>query len=251
MGHSEQHRHRLNPRVERRRRIKIVALVVPALLNRLLKPLLGWKHVPFILGMLLRAPSYRAIFNRPNDDQGLREVKKTFLLVGVLYNRLRDRFGDEVAFRTAHRFLFELANTVQRQAYFPPPGMPREWDWFHREHEAQIADGFIRNNENDGVLHSENRVSLHITRCRFFEAFRDMGNAGLAQAFCRSDETIFNEYSPEMRFHRGLDVPNTIARGAKQCTFIYDRVPMHDASTGKHCQTRSHGQGTSSQGRRH
>jgi hypothetical protein len=221
---------RLDPWLEKKRRLRILAIVVPSLLNRLLLPVLGWRRIPFIVSMLLAAPSYRRTFARPGDDAGLKEVKRTFLLVGVLYHRLLDRFGEAVAFRITHAFVFELANAVQRQAYFPPPGKPRDWDWFHREHEAQIREGFIRNNENDGIVHSANRVSLHITRCRFYETFRDMGNAGLTDAFCRSDETVFNNYSPEMRFHRGTELPNTIARGAKQCTFIYDRLPVKDAA---------------------
>jgi hypothetical protein len=213
----------LDEGIERRRRIRVLTRVVPVLLNRLLKPVLGWRRVPFVLSMLLSAPRYRKAFARPDDDAGLTEVKQTFLLVGVLYNRLRERFGEDVAFRTAYAFIFELGNAVQRQAYLPPPGTRFPWEWFHREHEAQIAEGFIRNNENDGIVHSDDRVSLHITRCRFFEAFRDMGNAGLTDAFCRSDETVFNEISPDMRFHRGTDMPDTIVRGAKRCTFIYER----------------------------
>lgn len=214
---------RLDPWREKRRRLTILAGVVPRLLSDVLGPLLGWHRVPFIVGMLVAAPHYRKQFARVTDDDGLREVKRTFLLVGVLYNRLRDRFGEEVAYRSAHDFIYALGNAVQRQAYFPPAGVPRKWKWFHQEHEAQIREGFIRNNENDGILYSENQVSLHITRCRFFEAFRDMGNAKLVEAFCASDETVFNEYSPEMRFHRGTEVPNTIARGARRCTFVYDR----------------------------
>lgn len=218
----------LNPWREKKRRLAILAGVVPRLLNQILTPLLGWRRVPFIVAMLLAAPAYRKRFARSNDDAGLREVKQTFLLVGVLYNRLLDRFGEEVAYRAAHDFIYELGNAVQRQAYFPPAGVPRKWEWFHQEHEAQIREGFIRNNENDGILYDENQVSLHITRCRFFEAFRDMGNARLAEAFCESDETVFNEYSPEMLFHRGTEVPNTIARGASRCTFIYNRrIPGH------------------------
>ncbi|HEY0847931.1 MAG TPA: L-2-amino-thiazoline-4-carboxylic acid hydrolase [Noviherbaspirillum sp.] len=215
----------LNPWAEKRRRLRILTRVVPSLLNRLLAPLLGAARLPFILRLFVRAPAYRQKFSRPEDDAGLKEVKRTFLLVGVLYQELRARFGEEIAFRTAHRFIFELGNAVQRQAYFPPPVMPRDWDWFHREHEAQMAEGFIRNNENDGIRHSAQQVSLHITRCRFYEAFRDMGHAGLTEAFCRSDETVFNEYSAAMFFHRGSEVPNTIARGAPRCTFVYDRRP--------------------------
>lgn len=214
----------LDASLERRRRLRVLTRVVPALLNRLLKPVLGWRRVPFVLSMLLNAPRYRQVFARPDDDAGLAEVKRTFLLVGVLYNRLRERMGEEVAFRVTHAFIYELGNAVQRQAYLPPDGVSRPWEWFHREHEAQIAEGFIRNNENDGIVHSERQVALHITRCRFFEAFRDMGNAGLTEAFCRSDETVFNEITPEMRFHRGFEKPDTIARGATRCTFIYDRL---------------------------
>lgn len=215
--------HHLNRRVEIGRRLRLLSLTVPCILNRLLKPALGWHRFPFLVAMLLSAPGYRRAFSRPDDDAGLIEVKKTFLLVGVLYQRLLSRLGEQVAHDLAYTFIFELGNSVQRTAYLPPPGTPREWAWFHAEHEAQMREGFIRNNENDGVIHEENRVSLHITRCRFFEAFRDMGNAQLTEAFCRSDETVFNEYSSKMRFHRGEATPNTIARGAARCTFIYER----------------------------
>ncbi|OWW22630.1 hypothetical protein AYR66_27145 [Noviherbaspirillum denitrificans] len=204
--------------------MRILTRVVPRLLNTHLAPLLGWRRFLFFVEMLLSAPRYRKQFSRTTDDAGLVEVKDTFLLVGVLYNKLRARFGEDAAFKAAYQFLFELGDAVQRRAYFSPEGMARDWGRFHQEHEAQMAEGFIRNNENDGVLHSENRVSFHITRCRFFEAFHDMGNAGLTEAFCRSDETVFNSYSPEMHFHRGSTFPNTIARGANQCTFIYDRT---------------------------
>ncbi|HVL77330.1 MAG TPA: L-2-amino-thiazoline-4-carboxylic acid hydrolase [Noviherbaspirillum sp.] len=220
---------RLDPLREKRRRVRILTRVVPVLLNRALKPVLGRARFAFVVRMLMRAPAYRREFMHATDDPGLKEVKQTFLLVGVLYNELLARVGQDLAFRTARTFLYELANAVQRQAYIPPRGTPRRWEWFHSEHEAQIVEGFIRNNENDGIRYSSSQVSLHITRCRFFEAFRDMGNAGLTEGFCRSDETVFNEFSPEMRFHRGEDVPNTIARGAARCTFIYDRITPSQA----------------------
>ncbi len=214
---------KLDPHRERQRRRRLLTRVVPALLNRHLPPLLGWRRWPFLIVMLLSTRHYRKKFARPTDDAGLLDVKRTFLLVGVLYNRLRETRGDDIAYTTTHAFLFDLANAVQRQAYLPDPGVARTWSWFHREHEAQMEEGFIRNNENDGVVKTENRVALHITRCRFFEAFRDMGNAHLTEAFCRSDEVVFNEYSQKMHFHRGNALPNTIARGATRCTFIYDR----------------------------
>ena len=135
------------------------------------------------------------------------------------------RIGEAKALAITQAFLYRLACAVQRQAYFPPPGEPRTWDHFHREHEAQIKEDFISHNENDGVVHTDATVTMDITRCRFHECFRDMGNAAITEAFCRSDETVFNEYSPLMRFHRGGQVPDTIARGASRCTFIYERLP--------------------------
>jgi len=90
-------------------------------------------------------------------------------------------------------------------------------------HETQMREGFISTNENDGIHRSGERVTLDIVRCRFHECFRDMGSPAITLAFCRSDETVFNEYSPMMRFHRGPAPVNTIARGAARCTFIYER----------------------------
>jgi len=214
----------LDPALERRRRHHIMLSVVPRLLNRHLAPLLGLRRFLFILRLFALAPRYRVRFARPADDGGMQEVKRTFLLVGVLYNELCLAVGESTAFATTHAFLFDLACAVQRQAYLPPLPQARSWERFHEEHAAQFKEGFIRNNENDGIVSSEREVRLHIVRCRFYEAFRDMGNAALTEAFCRSDEVVFNEYSAGMRFHRGLEAPNTIARGGQRCVFVYERL---------------------------
>lgn len=216
---------KLNPAVERQRRRSLLFNTVPQLLNQELESALGGWRFLFIARLFLMAPFYGKRFRRASDDMPLREVKKTFLLVGVLYNELAKKIGDAKALEITQAFLYRLGCAVQRQAYFPPPGKTRTWDHFHREHEAQMAEGFIRHNENDGVIHTDQTVTMHITRCRFHECFRDMGNAAITEAFCRSDETVFNEYSPLMRFHRGGQVPDTIARGALRCTFIYERLP--------------------------
>ncbi len=213
---------KLDPVRERRRRIYILLFVMPRLFNQHLRPLLGWRRFLFIARMLLSAPRYREQFARPTDDAGLKEVKQTFLLVGAFYNELLWVRGETIASRTSHALLGDIANAVQRQAYLPPPPLPRTWEWFHQEHEAQMEEGFIRNNENDGIQRGDRVYSLHITRCRFFETFRDMGSPGLTEAFCHSDEIVFNEYSPQMRFHRGHEQPNTIARGGKRCAFIFE-----------------------------
>lgn len=214
----------LDPRKEFARRLHTLAVTVPALLNRHLRLPLGWRRFHFILRMLVRAPAYKATFARASDDPQLRAVKSTFMLVGVLYNELAQRLGKDEALNIATAFLYDLGCAVQRSAYFPAPGSPASWDAFHAAHEAQMAEGFISANENDGIVHAVDQIRLNITRCRFHECFRDMGAPALTQAFCRSDETVFNAYSPSMRFHRGSVTPDTIARGASRCVFIYERL---------------------------
>jgi hypothetical protein len=213
----------LDPALEARRRLGTLLVTVPRLLNRHLRPMLGWRRFAFIPKLFALAGTYRKQFSRPGDDAQLQRVKATFLLVGVLYNELAKPEGAERALSTTQSFLQDLACAVQRKAYFPPGGEARTWDYFHDAHEAQMREGFISTNENDGIHRSDKLVTLDIVRCRFHECFRDMGNPAITLAFCRSDETVFNEYSPIMRFHRGPVPVNTIARGAARCTFIYER----------------------------
>lgn len=214
---------RLNPALEARRRLGTLVVTVPGLLNRHLRPVLGWRRFAFIPRLFALAGTYRKQFSRPDDDAQLQRVKATFLLVGVLYNELAKSKGSECALSTTQSFLHDLGCAVQRKAYFPPDGKTPTWDYFHDAHEAQMREGFISTNENAGIHRSDKLVTLDIIRCRFHECFRDMGNPEITLAFCRSDETVFNEYSPIMRFHRGPAMVNTIARGAPRCTFIYER----------------------------
>lgn len=213
---------RLDHRQERLRRLRTLLITVPGLLNRHLRPL-GWRRFTWIAGLLARAPRYARQFARPDDDAGHREVKKTFLLVGALYQELRARHGAPMALQITDAFLFDLGCAVQRQAY-AGGSAPLTWGRFHDEHEAQMREGFIRHNEVVGLMRSEQRVALEIKRCRFFEAFRDMGEARLAEAFCRSDEAVFNGLVARMRFHRGGASPDTIARGATRCRFVFERM---------------------------
>jgi hypothetical protein len=214
---------RLDPALEARRRLGILFVTVPGLLNRHLGPVLGWRRFTFIPKIFALAGTYKKQFSRPDDDAQLRRVKATFLLIGVLYNELAKTEGAERALSTTQSFLHDLGCAVQRKAYFPPEGETRTWDYFHDAHEAQMREGFISANQNGGIHRSDKLVTLNILRCRFHECFRDMGNPAITLAFCRSDETVFNEYSPIMRFHRGPAPVNTIARGAADCTFIYER----------------------------
>lgn len=213
----------LNQALERKRRRHTLLVTVPRLLNRHLAPVLGSGRWLFIVRLLLDAGRYKRQFAKPTDDASLTKVKATFLLVGALYNELIPRIGTDRALSTTQAFLFDLASEVQRTAYFGTSPFERGWDRLHDEHELQMNEGFISANEHDAIQRSADRVSLHITRCRFHECFRDMGNAAITEAFCRSDEAVFNDYSATISFHRGGVSPDTVARGAKACTFVFLR----------------------------
>lgn len=216
---------KLHPFVEARHRAGTLLLTVPRLLNVHLASWRAWGRFRFVSRILARAGTYRKQFARPEDDIQLRRVKDTFLLIGVLYNELAKVEGAGRALARTHEFLHDLGCDVQRKACFPPRGQARTWDFFHHAHEAQMEEGFIGTNENGGIRRTDGSVGFEITRCRFHECFRDMGNGEITLAFCRSDETVFNEYSPAvMRFHRGVSPVNTIARGAPRCAFLFERV---------------------------
>lgn len=213
----------LDQDLERRRRWHTLLVTVPRLLDRHLKPVLGDGRWPFLARLLLSTSRYRRKFARPDDDERLKRVKATFLLVGCLYNELIVRVGSDQALSTTQAFLFDLASAVQRKAYFGASVDARGWDRLHDDHELQMGEGFISANEHDAIERSGDRVSLHVTRCRFHECFRDMGNAAITQAFCRSDEAVFNDYLPTIQFHRGGHQPDTIARGSRVCAFVFER----------------------------
>ncbi|GAX91641.1 L-2-amino-thiazoline-4-carboxylic acid hydrolase [Effusibacillus lacus] len=199
---------------------------VLSILNKHLLPALGWRRFLFIPSLLATVPKYRRQFARSDDDYGLREFKKTFLLVGVLYHELVKVTGEEIARQTTKNFLAEVAIAVQRSWYIPAPGILRSYEAFHIEHEHQMQHGIIRHNEHDEIIVEPNLYRFHITRCLFHETFEDMGIPWLTEVFCQSDEVVFNEYTPDMKFHRGDNEVNTIARGAAQCTFIFEKIQV-------------------------
>ncbi|GAX91662.1 hypothetical protein [Effusibacillus lacus] len=48
----------------------------------------------------------------------------------------------------------------------------------------------------------------------------------MTEVFCHSDEVVFNEYTPDMKFHRGDIEVNPIARGTSQCALIFEKVQV-------------------------
>jgi hypothetical protein len=211
--------------------MKSVKVMAISILHHHLKRVLGWERFVFLPKLLLSLPGYAKRFAKADDDEGLRVFKQMFTMDGALYYELRKRFGEQLARDTTYAFLCDVANAVQRSWYFPPNGEPRSFAAFHRNHESRMKHGLIRYNEHDEIVENPHMYRFHITRCVFHETFRDMGLPWLTEAFCRSDEVVFNEYSPSIKFHRGMEEDkNTIARGGSRCVFVFERVKNPDQS---------------------
>jgi hypothetical protein len=176
----------------------------------------GWA----LLRALLHRRRWRAQFARPTDDARLTETKRRFELAGALFGELERANGREEALRLVAPLLEALAVRTQRATY---RGATGGWDQFHRAHEQAMSSGFVSVNDHDEIETSPAQVRFHVVRCRFHEALRDMGAPELTEALCRSDERVFPELVPGMRFHRGEDSPDTIARGGRRCGFVFAR----------------------------
>ncbi len=156
---------------------------------------------------------------RPGDDEGLRSAKERLGLAAAYLRELTPRVGREEALRVVRALLEDISIAEQRRAY----GHAATWDAFHDAHFRAMRSGFVAVNEHDVPEVSPDRVSFHVVRCRFHEALGALGAPELTEALCRSDERVFPDLVPGMQFDRGDEKPDTIARGASRCGFVFHR----------------------------
>jgi len=197
--------------------IQIVALVV-----RHVRPALGWRTPWFVGTWALRLPQYRKRFVGAGDALGLREIKQSLFPLAALHHELVGVLGEPEALAVSRALTLDVATHLQRRWYLTSRTQ-RSWAAFHLGHERQMRSGLLRHNEHTLPTVTPVRVEFRITRCLLHEAMAAMDAAPLTEAFCRSDEIVFNEYLPEMRFHRDDAPVNTIARGARDCGFAFER----------------------------
>lgn len=199
---------------------KIVALII---LNKHLKAILGINRIPFILKLLLSTPIYKKRFFNGTEDKGLFKVKKTFLLIGALYYELAKIVDKNKAKEISFNTLLDIAVEFQGKWYL---SNKRSWNNLLSEHKYQTKHGLIKYNEHEILVEDSNIYRFNITRCLFYEGFKDMGIPWITEAFCRSDEVVFNKYLPTINFNRGNDENNTLAKGSNRCIFIFENYDI-------------------------
>jgi hypothetical protein len=183
---------------------------------------LGWRALPFLVGTFAGLGSYRREILSPTDDEGLAAAKKRLALLGLIYRRLIPRLGESTARDTVCELAAELAASVQRAMYMPG-GRQTTWERFHEKHEREMSAGLYRFNRYTPAKQDERTYRFEIERCVFLDAFRAMGIEEATEGFCRSDEVVYNQCVEDMSFHRGTLQPNTLARGANRCAFLFER----------------------------
>jgi hypothetical protein len=197
-------------------------MTVMRIVWRQLHQKLGWRALPFLGGTFVGLGSYRREILSPTDDEGLAAAKKRLALLGLIYRRLIPRLGQTAARDTVCGLAAEVAASVQRAMYMPG-GRQTTWERFHEKHERETRTGLYRFNQYTPAEQDESTYRFEIERCVFLEALRGMGIQEATEGFCRSDEVVYNQCVEGMSFQRGTLQPNTLARGANRCSFVFER----------------------------
>jgi hypothetical protein len=86
---------------------------------------------------------------------------------------------------------------------------------FMKLYELWTADGAL---EIEVLEATDQTFSFDVTRCRYAEAYREMGLAGIGHLMsCNRDGTFCQGYDPDITLVRD----HTIMAGAPRCTFRY------------------------------
>ncbi|MEC1742824.1 L-2-amino-thiazoline-4-carboxylic acid hydrolase [Schinkia azotoformans] len=194
------------------------------LLSKLLKPILGFKTPLVILSIFFKIPYYNKKYFSNVNEKRIKGTSKTFLPIISAFYELAKLIGDQKAREVVTQFLFAHSLNVQRDWYLRTKIPNRSWEEFHTNHEYAMNYGIIKNNVHDKIIRDQNTYKFNMVKCSFHEVFSLAEIGWLTEPMCKSDEIVFNEYSNEMKFHRGGGTADTLGRGGDRCVFIFERV---------------------------
>ena len=188
-----------------------------AILNELAE--LGPRRYTILVRATMRYPVIvrRALARRPDRGVGAYVVRLAPFV--ALSAELRSMLGDTRGIDLARRVTQTVAVAIQRSLYHRVRGRPLET--FADAHAVNRTTGLFRYIEYADITRTPDRYGFTVTRCRFFDAFTLMGAPWLTEAFCRSDEIVFNELAPAIRFRRLPVLQSTIGRGGTTCSFQF------------------------------
>ncbi len=152
----------------------------------------------------------------PND------FKKSYGMVSCLYINLSKKMPKKQAFEIVRAVLLPLGIATM-QSNFREAEAERNFDNLVRYQQIAKEEGATRLNKVRIDNISNDKYSYAVTRCMFYEFFREMGVPELTSIMCSIDNAVFSSYLPnQIRFYRG--VGHTIYEGASECEFLIENV---------------------------
>lgn len=138
-------------------------------------------------------------------------------VIGPIFAEMVAELGEERASEILDRAIRKAAiNEGRAFAARAPGGKPSMAD-FIKLFELWTTGGSL---EIEVLEASDTRFDFNVTRCRYADAYKEMGLGKIGHLLsCNRDGSFCEGYDPEMKLQRD----QTIMGGAKCCTFRYSR----------------------------
>ncbi len=141
-----------------------------------------------------------------------REIEARIL--APIIDRLGDEFGQERVRDLAAEVIIDVAKS-QGAAMAEMLG-GNDLSVFADSLEAWTRGGAL---EIEVVEQTDTTFAFNVTRCKYAEMYRDLGDADLgARMSCNRDGTMVEGFTPDITFTR----TQTIMSGASHCDFVYE-----------------------------
>ncbi len=146
------------------------------------------------------------------------DFKKSYGLISCLYMNLAKRMPQKQAFEIMRAVLLPLGMATM-QSNFREAEAERNFDNLIHYQQLAKEEGATKLNKVRIDHIGNDKYSYAVTRCMFYEFFREMGVPELTGIMCSIDNAVFSSYLPnQIRFHR--EVGHTICEGAPECEFL-------------------------------
>jgi len=149
-----------------------------------------------------------------NDVGVLKRREIEARTLAPIIDRLGDEFGQERVRDLAAEVIIDVAKS-QGAAMAEMLG-GNDLSVFADSLEAWTRGGAL---EIEVVEQTDTTFAFNVTRCKYAEMYRDLGDADLgARMSCNRDGTMVEGFNPDITFTR----TQTIMSGASHCDFVYE-----------------------------
>ena len=149
-----------------------------------------------------------------NDVGVLKRREIEARILAPIIDRLGDEFGQERVRELAAEVIVDVAKSQGATMAEMLGG--NDLAAFASSMEAWTRGGAL---EIEVVEQTETTFAFNVTRCKYAEMYRDLGDADLgARMSCNRDGTMVEGFNPDISFTR----TQTIMNGASHCDFVYE-----------------------------